>query len=178
MREFCLTIAVLAAGCAGPEDNTGRTNQAPRAALRAPVIAPLGDGGACTLDDDCALPRACDTDLGVCRVFFDAACAEEEPCVASVDLDADPLTFLFQFNDGSPALHTPDPVAFHTFTREGVYTVLVEVIDLHGASSLAAQDVSIRSEYPDPPDFCDLLKPCVVGDECAGGVCYANGGTL
>jgi hypothetical protein len=114
--------------------------------------------------------------------MFDAGCVEtdSEQCVASLDIDGDPLTYAFQFNDGSPALHTASPVAFHTFEQEGVYTVLVEVTDIHGASSLAVQDVSVRSEFPNPPDFCDVARACVVGDECVSppGLCYANRGTL
>lgn len=180
MRCFPFVIALLAVGCAGPEDDLERINHPPRAALRAPVIAPIGDGGPCESDADCALPHACDPEASACRVFFDAACPGSDPCVSSLDMDGDPLTFIFQFNDGTAALHTPNPLVFHTFTQEGVFTVLVEVIDLHGATSLAAQDISIRGEYPDPPDFCDVLRPCVVGDECVNppGVCYSNGGTL
>lgn len=178
MGRFALSFALLAASCVGPEDDLERINHAPRAALRAPVIAPSGDGGDCLSDNDCRLPRACDPNAKICRVFFDAACDDPEPCMTSIDLDADPLTFTFHFNDGTEALHSPSSLVFHTFAAEGVYTVLVEVMDIHGATSQAAQDVSVRAQYPDPPDFCDIMRPCILGDECLGGVCYANGGTL
>lgn len=107
--------------------------------------------------------------LGV-PVAFDAS--------ASLDPDGDPLTYVFHFNDGSEAAHTGEPLAFHTFNREALVTVVVRVVDLRGIEAMACQDVSIRGEYPSPPDFCDVLRPCVVGDECDDGVCFANGGAI
>jgi hypothetical protein len=64
---------------------------------------------------------------------------------------------------------------FHTFIRETLVTVVVEVLDIRNATARAEQDVSIRADYPDPPDFCDGWRPCVVGDECVEGVCSFNG---
>jgi hypothetical protein len=149
MRIFIAPLLLVGAsvGCAGPEDDLVRGNDAPRAALRAPVIAPLG------------VP-----------VLFDAS--------GSLDPDGDSLTYVFQFNDGTEANHTSEAAVFHTFAREALLTVLVRVIDLRGLEAMAAQDVSVRGEYPSPPAFCDALRPCVVGDECDGGVCYANGGAV
>ncbi len=149
MRFFCLVCLFLSAtsGCAGPDDDPTRLNGPPRAALRAPVIAPLGT-----------------------PVAFDAG--------ASVDPDGDPLTFIFQLNDGGEAVHSADPRILYSFSREALITVVVYAIDLHGAEGAAAQDVSVRGDYPAQPDYCDALHPCVVGDECDAGVCYANGGSL
>lgn len=96
----------------------------------------------------------------------------------SSDDDGDPLTFVFQWGDGSESLHTPEAVAYHTFGEEAVFEVLVRAVDIYGAESLAVQDIAVRRDYPDPPDFCAPSRPCVVGDECDSGVCYANGGTL
>lgn len=103
-------------------------------------------------------------------VGFDASLSD--------DRDGDPLYFVFQWGDGSEAVRTSDAVAYHSFGEEAVFEVLVRAVDIHGAESLAAQDVAIRRDYPDPPDFCAPSRPCVVGDECDRGVCYANGGTL
>jgi len=147
--KFIVILAGLGLGsaCATAEDDLIRGNTPPQAALRAPVIAPLG------------LP-----------VRFDAS--------ASTDVDGDLLTYLFQWNDGTEATASAEPVAFHTFGRETLVTVVVEVLDIRNAESRAEQDVSIRADYPAVPDFCDSSRPCVVGDECDAGVCYANGGSI
>ena len=137
----------LCSACATPDDDLVRGNTPPQAALRAPVIAPLG------------LP-----------VRFDAS--------SSMDLDGDLLSYVFQWNDGSEATATPDTIAFHTFDRVALVTVVVEVLDIRNAEARAEQDVSIRADYPDVPDFCDTSRPCVVGDECDAGVCYSNGGSI
>jgi hypothetical protein len=137
----------LPCACVTPEDDLTRGNNPPQAALRAPVIAPLG------------LP-----------VRFDAS--------SSMDSDGDMLSYVFQWNDGSEASASADPIAFHTFAREALVTIVVDVLDIRNADAKAGQDVSIRADYPDLPDFCDATRPCVVGDECADGVCYSNGGSL
>ena len=97
---------------------------------------------------------------------------------ASHDPEGEPLTYIFQFSDGSNAVHTSDPICEHTFGREAIYTVLLRVVDLVGHESMAEQDVTVRAEFPNPPDFCAEHRDCVVGDECDNGVCYANGGTI
>ncbi|MBI5510117.1 MAG: PKD domain-containing protein [Deltaproteobacteria bacterium] len=97
---------------------------------------------------------------------------------ASQDDDGDLLTFVFQWNDGTEATRASESAATHVFGREILVTVVVHAIDIHGAEALAEQDVSIRLDYPSPPDFCDAGRPCVVGDECDAGVCYANGGSV
>ncbi|MFC1609903.1 PKD domain-containing protein [Myxococcota bacterium] len=191
LTSFSWVGLVAITCCAGAEDDLTRGNQIPHAALRAPVIAPVGPGFACAcpdgqndctsaacdapqacrIDPECLVPGTCDPVAYRCRVRFDAS--------ASVDMDGDPLTYVFQWGDGSPALHTPDAVVYHDFDRETVFTVLVRVIDIHGEESIAEQDVSIRNEYPSPPNFCDnVLRPCVVGDDCENGVCFSDGGLL
>ncbi len=97
---------------------------------------------------------------------------------ASSDRNADPLTYVFEFNDGSDTLRSAEALVYHTFAAQGLYSVRVRVIDLVGGESIAAQDVAVRDEYPDPPDFCEKSTDCVVGNECERGVCYATGGTL
>ncbi len=134
-------------GCNAPEDVGVVGNSPPEAALRAPVIAPIG------------VP-----------IRLDAS--------AAIDLDGDPLTYTFEFGDGSEALASPSPVVEHTFDHAMLVTVAVRVRDLFNAEAWAEQDIALRADYPSPPDFCDANRPCVVGDECAAGICYANGGGL
>jgi len=97
---------------------------------------------------------------------------------ASSDANADPLTFVFEFNDGTLPQRSAEPLVYHTFTAEGLYSVRVRVIDLLAAEAVAAQDIAVRAEYPAIPDFCDKASDCVVGSECDHGVCYATGGAL
>jgi hypothetical protein len=109
------------------------------------------------------------TIIGLCldRPALDAS--------SSMDTDGDMLSSVFEWNDGGEATMSPDPVTLHTFIRETLVTVVVEVLDIRNATARAEQDVSIRADYPDPPDFCDGSRPCVVGDECVEGVCSFNG---
>jgi len=169
--SFCWLTGLYVCGCAGIDEGTLRANTPPRAELRAPLIAPLGTGGSCSTDADCLPPRGCDNASGgVCAVRLDAS--------QSLDPDADPLSYQFQFNDGSESASSASAVAYHDFASEGVYEVVVRVTDLHGAEGLAAQDVSVRADYPDPPDFCSPRQPCVAGYTCLQGVCYSDGGTI
>ncbi|OGQ89154.1 MAG: hypothetical protein A2289_17410 [Deltaproteobacteria bacterium RIFOXYA12_FULL_58_15] len=189
MSRLLSIFAISALACApGLDDDLVRGNQSPFAALTAPVIAPLGPGPNCVTDTDCnapsgpAAPTGCSVDVEClpanacepasrhCRVRFDAS--------ESFDPDNDPLTYVFQWGDGSEALHSTNPVVFHDFAREAIVTVTVRAIDIHGEESVAAQDVSIRDEYPADPFFCDDTTTCVVGDICVRGVCYTTGGTL
>lgn len=146
-----LTLVALAStlACAGGVDEAGGTrhNTPPAAALKAPVIAPMGRG-----------------------VTLDAS--------ASADADGDPLSYVFELNDGSESFPTAEPVISHTFSSAGLFTVVVRVIDLHGDETRAAQDIAVRAEYPEVPDFCEASADCVVGDVCEGGVCYSLGGEI
>ncbi len=96
---------------------------------------------------------------------------------ASFDPDGDPLTYAFSFGD-APPLVSAEPVVQHVFEADGLYTVLVRVMDLRGGRAAAQQDVSVREEYPEPPSFCAAPEDCVVGDECDAGVCYTTGGAI
>lgn len=143
----CMASGALWACAPAPESSSiNRPNLPPEAALRTPVIAPVGQ-----------------------PIHLDAS--------DSFDPDADPLTYIFAVG-GVDAIHSADPVVSYTFPSDGLYTVSVRVIDLHGAEAVAKQDVTAIINYPDPPDFCDAASPCVVGNECDHGVCYSTGGSL
>lgn len=96
----------------------------------------------------------------------------------SFDPESDALTFIFEPNDGSDPITSADPVIEHVFAGPGLFTVVLRAVDFYGLEGLAAQDVTVRTEYPDPPDFCETTPDCVVGDLCEAGVCYSTGGTL
>ncbi len=143
-----------AAGCIPAETTEGAyANSKPIAALRAPVIAAVG-----------------------ASVMLDAS--------LSFDPDADPLTFIFDVLGYSApgytgqSIETNSAELVYAFPAEGIYTIRVNVRDLHGDIAVATQDVTVRAEYPDPPDFCRVAPDCSVGDECSGGVCYSNGGGI
>ncbi len=182
LRPILLLFLAGLTACGRPQDDLVRGNTPPQAAMRAPVIAPLGTGPECTSDLTCQVPTGCSVDPEYppngacdlvpchCRVRFDAS--------RSIDYDADPLTYVFQFGDGSEALHSADPVVYHAFIVEAVYEVAVRAIDIHGEESMAAQDVSVRNNFPDPPDFCLGDADCTGGNECDGGVCFSTGGTV
>jgi hypothetical protein len=140
VRRVVLLLLVSVGCFAVPEPGTARDNMAPLAALRTPVIAPVGS-----------------------PVRLDAS--------HSFDPDADPLTFVFEIT-GAEAVTTAERAIDYTFASEGLYTVRVHVVDVHGESSFAAHDITARAEYPRPPDFCATAADCVVGHECDGGVCF------
>ncbi len=142
-------LLLLLGGCQSLDDEVTppKNNTPPEAALRVPVIAPLG------------VP-----------VSIDAS--------ASLDPDGEPLTFVFSFTPSGETVSSAEPLIQHAFAARGVHSVLVRVLDLRGAEGLATQDISVRDEYPDPPDFCAGAEDCVVGDECEAGVCYVTGGTI
>ncbi|MEM6533940.1 MAG: PKD domain-containing protein [Myxococcota bacterium] len=97
---------------------------------------------------------------------------------ASFDPDGDSLTFVFELSDGSTPVTTADPVFQHVFNGIGLFTVLIRAVDPFGAEGVATQDVTVRAEYPDPPDFCAIDADCVVGDECVDAVCFSVGGSV
>lgn len=103
-------------------------------------------------------------------IVFDAS--------ASTDADHDPLTYVFDAGDGSAAVQVSTPTVTHVYESPGLYSVYLRVMDLDGAESTAAQDISVIDEYPAAPDYCGTAADCVVGDECMEGVCYTNGGGL
>lgn len=68
-------------------------------------------------------------------VTFDAS--------ASSDPDGDPLTYLWDFGDGSAPVQTSGPVIGHRYASSGVVTARVRVRDTAGATSAPAQ-VTVR----------------------------------
>ncbi len=96
----------------------------------------------------------------------------------SFDGDGDELTYTFQFNDGSEPISGKDALVTHVFEVEALYEVVLRVTDSQGGLSIAAQDVSITRNFPDPPDFCGADYGCMVGDACEAGLCYSAGGTM
>jgi hypothetical protein len=97
---------------------------------------------------------------------------------SSTDRDADPLTYVFDFGDGSAPVRSNEPVVQHVFSSEGLFSVRVQVLDPSGGGSVAVQDIAVRAGFPDSPHLCDKASDCVVGDDCEAGVCFSTGGTL
>lgn len=97
---------------------------------------------------------------------------------ASLDPEGDALTFVFDFGDGAGPVRSAEATLSHVFNDEGLYSVSVRVIDASGAESVATQDIAVRLDFPDPPDFCETSSDCVVGDECTAGICYSVGGAV
>ncbi len=98
---------------------------------------------------------------------------------ASASSDAFGITiYVFDFNDGTEPLTATEPIVQHVFARQGLYSVQVTVQNQSGMSAMAAQDIAVRDDYPSEPAFCATAADCVVGDECAGGVCFSTGGDL
>jgi parallel beta-helix repeat protein len=58
-------------------------------------------------------------------------------------------SYTFDFGDGSTAVGPqPGPIATHTYTTPGIYTVTVSVVDNTGLSSTATAQVDARSATP------------------------------
>ncbi len=120
------------------------TNEAPTARLRVPVIAALDQ------------PTALDAS-------------------ASTDPDGDTLSYTFEFfYDGAAPVTTSDATIQHSFPREQLFTVRVRVADPDGLEDTASQEINVRDDFPDPPDFCAVASDCTIGDECTGGICYVR----
>ncbi|MEZ4270353.1 MAG: PKD domain-containing protein [Myxococcota bacterium] len=154
MQRILWPILCLIACSDAGETARVSANFAPFPALRAPVIAP-----------------ARDSIQGDFPVRLDAG--------RSFDPDDDPLTYVFEI--AGPQTHTfasASPWIDYVFALPGLYTVRVRVIDTHGAQSIAVQEVVAREEFPTFPDFCTQASDCVIGDECSGGICYANDGAV
>ena len=89
-----------------------------------------------------------------------------------------PLVYVFDFGDGTHPVRSTDSTIQHVFAHEGLYSVRVQVFDAAGDESLAVQDVAIREDFSEPPDFCAKASDCLVGNECSAGVCYSTGGAV
>jgi glucose/arabinose dehydrogenase/PKD repeat protein len=66
----------------------------------------------------------------------------------SSDPDNDPLTFDWDFGDGSP--HASSAQASHTYTTTGTYTAKLTVSDGRGGTSTATQRIDAGNEAPVP----------------------------
>lgn len=94
---------------------------------------------------------------------------------ATTDRELEPLSFVFELSDGTEPRISAEPAVQHVFTRAGLYTVRVRVIDNAGREVMAIQDVAVRSELPPP---CQRASDCLVGDECDEGLCWSTGGSI
>ncbi|MBN1962588.1 MAG: PKD domain-containing protein [Deltaproteobacteria bacterium] len=88
------------------------------------------------------------------------------------------ITYIFEFGDGTSPLRSNEPLVRHIFTHEGLYTIIVRVVDFSGAQVVALQDISVLNDLPDPPDYCKQDNDCLIGDECEDGICYSVGGAV
>jgi glucose/arabinose dehydrogenase len=66
----------------------------------------------------------------------------------SSDVDGDPLTYEWNFGDGSPIATTVAP--HHTYTTKGVYTVVLTVRDNHGGTATATAIIHAGHTPPTP----------------------------
>jgi OOP family OmpA-OmpF porin len=61
----------------------------------------------------------------------------------SSDPDGDPLTYTWDFGDGTPAASSPSPTATHRYAQIGNYPVRLTVSDGRGGSDMASRTVAI-----------------------------------
>jgi PKD repeat protein len=78
--------------------------------------------------------------LGV-EVTFDAT--------ASADPDGNLISYQFNFGDGSPSVTQPLPVARHTYTAKGTFSITLTVRDNHGLAAYATTEIVIRIAAPE-----------------------------
>ena len=110
----------------------------------------------------------------------------------STDIDSTPIAaYTFDFGDGTPPVGPqPGPIATHTYTADGVYTVTVTVVDTAGLSGTASASVRVKPNLVLNPGFeVDLSgwnggsQPGVALKRVAGGhsgewaAAVGNGGT-
>jgi glucose/arabinose dehydrogenase len=76
----------------------------------------------------------------------------------STDLDGDPLTYVWDFGDGTPATETATVVTTHTYVLPGTFQAVLRARDPSGAlSDAVAVTVSVANEAPVPV----ILSPTV-----------------
>ncbi len=73
-------------------------------------------------------------------VSFDAS--------ASSDPELQPLTYRFDFGDGTPPLESDTPAVEHTYTISGVYQASVEVTDSAALGDMASLEITVGLEKP------------------------------
>ena len=83
------------------------------------------------------------------------------------DPDGDPLTYIWNWGDGTDDSHAHVPL--HTFTSTGVKTVTLTVTDSHGAVDTISHDVTVRGlvvpgNNPPVARFVASRKSAQVGD--------------
>ncbi len=64
----------------------------------------------------------------------------------SADPEGDPLAFTWEFGDGTPVSHSPNPA--HTFTTDGTYTVTLTVTDTFNNSDVKTIDIHAGQTAP------------------------------
>ena len=75
--------------------------------------------------------------------------------------------YRFTFGDGSPLVEAGTPRVRHTYGAEGVYAVLLEVVDLQGRAARASGQVTVRVGAP----VCTKDEDCATPDVCREARC-------
>lgn len=70
---------------------------------------------------------------------------------ASVDGDGDPLTFTWNFGDGTGPMTTTSDTITHAYGDNGVYTVTLTADDGHGIPGVTQHTVTVRNVSPSLP---------------------------
>ena len=74
--------------------------------------------------------------------------------LAASDPDGEILLFHWDFGDGTYVAYRDNRVATHTYTKQGVYTITLRVIDNHGGCGVFAYELIVE----DPDN--DVCIPC------------------
>jgi glucose/arabinose dehydrogenase len=81
---------------------------------------------------------------------------------ASSDPEHDPLSYRFDFGDGSPLLEQTEPTAAHVYQSDGIYLAQVQVTDSLGLSS--SDEVELDVGVDPPQVWIDSPSPALVID--------------
>jgi hypothetical protein len=92
---------------------------------------------------------------------------------ASLSYDADGEDLRYAFWTAGTALDgdSQSKPSF-TFAHTGRFAVQLQVTDGHGTDATVEAEITVRDEYPSPPNFCVVVDDCPIGDACKAGVCY------
>jgi PKD repeat protein len=85
---------------------------------------------------------------GELTVDMDSLLALDASATYDTDSDVGTLTYTWDLGEGEPLVTTSVPLAEHTYTRPGAYTVALTVTDRHGASSTATVSVTVVNVPP------------------------------